>query len=525
MSLTSPSYIASVINAESGGNPFASNPLSSARGLGGFMPKTWQALMQKHPELGLTADGMSDPDQVKLAVNALAQDDGPMLSKVLGRQPTGSELYGAYTLGAPSAQAVYSSSDDTPLLVAIAEAKGPEFAQTVGQQNPQYTKMTVGDFKKFTEGKVPPQTASSVASAVPQLPPPITVPPRTPDAQAQPIQDQAPPVPNAQPDPTTAPKDGNTPSFMDRFLTAPGAGRSLMAFGAGLLSGQGFGDGLAKGLAAVNEQLNTQQEMELRKQQLLGQIRVSKGGMFYGPDGTIYRETVNNRGQITYVNANTGQEVPNLPKDTVRVEDSGYRTREVAEQKLVTQARDDALAAQPNIQRYDRMMKLVDTSGAGPGLGQQVVRTLAQLSGRDIGDVNLSDMQEFSKLSNDLQLSLAQGQKGLGQLTEGERAIIKDALPSLNTDKTAMKRIITVLRAAEQRKADLYESWKDLPPSVKAQHGGFESYAYDYLKNWEQNVAPKIYDGFSTPITTQKTTTSGGSSVLDDADAIVGIGK
>lgn len=73
------SFENNVVQAESGGNPNARNPNSSATGPGQFLDGTWADLMQRHPELGLTADGRTDPAQVAKALPVFTRDNAATL--------------------------------------------------------------------------------------------------------------------------------------------------------------------------------------------------------------------------------------------------------------------------------------------------------------------------------------------------------------------------------------------------------------------------------------------------------------
>lgn len=97
------SYLSTLIGKESGNNPAAKNPMSSATGLGQFTTGTWRDLAVKRPELALTPDGRTDPDQSQRAILALAEENAPILRANGGHAPTPGNLYLAHFLGGQGA--------------------------------------------------------------------------------------------------------------------------------------------------------------------------------------------------------------------------------------------------------------------------------------------------------------------------------------------------------------------------------------------------------------------------------------
>lgn len=138
------SYIASAKAAESGGNPRAKNPNSSATGLYQFTGPTWAGLMQTHPELNLSADGRTDPAQQERAMRAFTADNAAVL-KSKGIPVDGGSLYAAHFLGAGGASQVLTAPDNTPLS-AVVDRKAMA-------SNGFLSGMTVGDFKKWAAAK------------------------------------------------------------------------------------------------------------------------------------------------------------------------------------------------------------------------------------------------------------------------------------------------------------------------------------------------------------------------------------
>ena len=96
------SFLNTLIGKESGGNPNAKNPGSSATGLTQFTDGTWREMMRLHPELGLTPNGRTDPEQAKKAALAYAQDNGKLIAEN-GHPVTPGNLYLGHFLGGPGA--------------------------------------------------------------------------------------------------------------------------------------------------------------------------------------------------------------------------------------------------------------------------------------------------------------------------------------------------------------------------------------------------------------------------------------
>lgn len=137
-------YFAAARNSESGGNPYAKNPNSSAEGLYQFLEPTWNGLMQSHPELGLTPDGRSDPAQQERAMRAFTADNARTLKGAgLGVDP--GSLYAAHFLGAGGATKVLQGDPNSPVSAYVS----PE----VITANPDLANMTVGQFKNWAASK------------------------------------------------------------------------------------------------------------------------------------------------------------------------------------------------------------------------------------------------------------------------------------------------------------------------------------------------------------------------------------
>lgn len=91
-------YLGTVRGVESGNNPTARNPNSTATGLDQFTQGTWNGLAKKYPELGLTPNGRTDPEQSTRAMEAFTRDNANALSKA-GIPITPGNLYVSHFLG------------------------------------------------------------------------------------------------------------------------------------------------------------------------------------------------------------------------------------------------------------------------------------------------------------------------------------------------------------------------------------------------------------------------------------------
>lgn len=85
--------------AESGGNDRAVNQITQASGRYQFLPATWRGIMKEAPHLGLTEEGIFDPAQQDAAMRYYTSKSVSALKPMLGRDPTGGELYALHLLG------------------------------------------------------------------------------------------------------------------------------------------------------------------------------------------------------------------------------------------------------------------------------------------------------------------------------------------------------------------------------------------------------------------------------------------
>lgn len=110
-------YFTQTRSAESSGNDAARNPASSATGRYQFLGGTWAGLMKSNPELGLTPDGRTDPQQQERAMRAFTAQNATAL-KTAGIEPNDRNLYLTHFLGAGAAPNFISAVQQDPTVPA-----------------------------------------------------------------------------------------------------------------------------------------------------------------------------------------------------------------------------------------------------------------------------------------------------------------------------------------------------------------------------------------------------------------------
>lgn len=146
--------------AESGGDNTARNPRSSATGAYQFTNPTWTGLMRQHPELGLTADGRTDPAQSEAAAKQLASDNiAYMLAKGV-QNPTQGQAYLAHFAGAPAATNIIQADPSAPAASILSPAQVAA--------NPFLRGMTAGQVQDWAAQKMGGPAPQTQQMAAPQ---------------------------------------------------------------------------------------------------------------------------------------------------------------------------------------------------------------------------------------------------------------------------------------------------------------------------------------------------------------------
>ncbi len=165
----------SIIGVESGGNPNAQNPNSSAGGLGQFIDSTWLAMLkQERPDL---AEGRSpqellalksDPALSRQMTEAYANQNGKILSGA-GYEANPGNTYLAHFAGPQGAVKVLSADPSAPVESILG-------SQAVAA-NSFLRGMTAGDLRAWASRKMggaaqqPPRQPAQASPVVPQAAP------------------------------------------------------------------------------------------------------------------------------------------------------------------------------------------------------------------------------------------------------------------------------------------------------------------------------------------------------------------
>ena len=153
-----PDLAIQIASVESGLNPAAQNPKSSASGL-------FQLIDRTRKQLGGDPKNKFDPlENVRLGVKLIKQNEGQLMTS-LGRRPTDHELYMAHLFGPTGAVSLIQADPNIPVQKAVLGFSSPKTADAIVKNN--RLTGTVGDvigkFQQKFGGK--PQTQQKTAPA------------------------------------------------------------------------------------------------------------------------------------------------------------------------------------------------------------------------------------------------------------------------------------------------------------------------------------------------------------------------
>jgi len=169
------SLVNRIISVESGGNPYARNPNSSASGLGQFIDSTWLEMLSKNrPDLvqGRSREELLalkfDPQLSREMTDSYAAQNASVLQGA-GFQATPGTQYLAHFAGPKGAIGVLSADPSTPI--------GAVLGKAAMAANPFLKGMTAGDLISWADKKIgdstPPPIPPAQAPIFPESPPGI----------------------------------------------------------------------------------------------------------------------------------------------------------------------------------------------------------------------------------------------------------------------------------------------------------------------------------------------------------------
>lgn len=280
------SFFIKAAQAESSGGKHLYNERSGATGKYQFLPSTWADLIARKPQLGLTAEGINNPDQQEIAMQAFTEDNRGILSKTLGPDLTDADLYGAHHFGAGGYTKIRKSAPGTPIDQVLSPAaiqanpylKGKTtdqvqsiLAKKMGgptgmtPEEELQLKLQFEEAEKYREGSsLPPVPETDVGA--------LNYPMQSHVQEPQPIMAQVMAgltgnrrdmVPGAVA-PQQPPQEG--PGGLQGF--AQNNSDALLRFGAGMLSGKTIQEGMGRGFAGVADANQDAQAMDMKRQQL-----------------------------------------------------------------------------------------------------------------------------------------------------------------------------------------------------------------------------------------------------------------
>ena len=289
------------------------------------------------------------------------------------------------------------------------------------------------------------------------------------------------------------------------FWNNPAASDSLIAFGAAMLRAPNFNTGLANGAEAVTKALDPYKmptQAEIARATLSARLkRYAEGGgkgshkgysasqIFLGPNNEVVTGAMDgNTGNYVFRDSK-GNVLPELPAGFVPRQDSGAGKAADMSVKNLEEAVGVAADVPGTLADIDALQHDFASAGGGAGIINQGKMWLNNIVGRDVFG-NLGSQQTFELVKRRIELAMGQTQRGLGQLTEGERQIIRDALPSLNNDPRAFWRVTQMLKAKAERSRDIVDAYQALSPQEQSKYRlGVKEFAAHYkTKEYETQL-------------------------------------
>lgn len=450
-------YFSRTRSAESSGNDAARNPASTATGRYQFLEGTWNGLMKSNPELGLTPDGRTDPQQQERAMRAFTAQNAEAL-KAKGIAPTDANLYVTHFLGAGAAPNFISAVQQDPSVPATSLVSPQAAAANRAVfYNRDGTPKTAGDVYAQMAGRFG-NGSTAVAGA-----------------QAAPVQMAQAPAEAGDPR-ADLPAAGASEA---QGFVIPGSGQVVdqqtlasnprvqnMVRALGLVKSD-------QARSAINKQLEIELADIKARQAATAPTDVQRNYELARRQG--YQGSF-----LDYqreLRAQTNVNVPGPEKSYDTTVGKAYGEQFVGLQK-------DAQNAAKSIGTINMMERLMQTPGFYSGFGgERALAVNRALTGLGLKDPKVTSAAEaFQALSNQTVLDAAGGSLG-AQISNGDRDYISATAPNLANTPEGNKELLGMRRKLAERQQVIAKMARDY---AKGHNGridaGFDELVADYAE-------------------------------------------
>ena len=319
---------------------------------------------------------------------------------------------------------------------------------------------------------------------------------------------------------------GKTDDF-GSFFNKKTSSDALTAFGAAMLKAPTFNQGLGDAASAVNtvdQQNRMPSPAQIAQAKLKAQMNAYMWGMrprnsftqmsqgLWTKDG-IWNEVVNKTTGESEWQGPNGEHQPNAPVGGIPFQATGMTQSVAAGSKDETAGFEKSQAAQLQLPALDRELSLIKGGQSGVGMGAlaDLTRTIVNTTGVSFNGTQPKDMNELTKMLASGLLDTAQGQKGLGPLSDGERALIERASSTTGSDPQAVIDLLNVQKQRLQRVTAMQNSWDSEKAQNNLTAASYRAFVDKFTNNWDQKY-PFNYNSSSPQQTTGTPTNQPSSS-------------
>ncbi len=520
-----PNTMANLATSESGNNPTAANPQSSAKGLYQFTDGTWNDFLQtpQAKAAGYTAQSVTDPNAAKAGALWLAQSNKQAIQQAGFNDVSPGDIVAAHVLGAGDTIAIKraaATNPNMPLGTVINAAD--KHANAVFADNPGFLdpKDTVAQFLAKAQNvastgswKGGQETASNGASDVP-----LAGPSQGASSGGDPGSFMSTyhqmlgtlPTPQALPD---APQLQGAPQLLG---TNPSGANEALSFASGMLSGHSFGDGLGKGFGNLAQ--SRQQQMELANAARVQQTAMGNSAAQQNFANNVDLTNTKNQGALNRANAAVSLAKLGIPVPVgytpVQLPGGGWgypmrnqltgqmstaplggaggsgatplaivRNQQQAQNQqgnkdnsdFVGQSVKDLASQRSSVQQgidnernIDNVINLMPANGAaiGPSLGAKAIREFVNMTGLPAGDVTPDGLGLTNQGIQDMKMGEMPALKNVFPrgLAGPEIKLLNGMLPDHDMNPQAILQLAQEMKADIARRTATIGMWDKMPP-------------------------------------------------------------